>query len=135
MTTAQFIAGSNESVIQCISNYIVRIVQFITNHIVTVILFINITHCIVTIVATAVRWRRASAAETLSHRDRYLPLMHPLPSKSLCLNDANLNIILAYCAVPPSHLWVGVLVEFEPSRETFPLISCLICEFPPPSTV
>ena len=67
MTTAQFIAGSNESVIQCISNYIVRIVQFITNHRVTVILFINITHCIVTIVATAVRWRRASR-DTLSQR-------------------------------------------------------------------
>ena len=133
MTSAGFITVSIISVIQFISNNIVKSVQYIINHIVTVILFI--TNYIVTIVATAVRWRRASAAETLSHRDRYLLLMHPLPSEPLCLNDPNVNIIQPYCAVPPSYLCVGVLVGFEPSRETFPLISCLICEFPPPSTV
>ena len=44
----------NISVIQFISNYVVKIVQFITNY-------------IVTIVATAVRWRRASR-DTLSQR-------------------------------------------------------------------
>ena len=99
VTSAGFITVSIISVIQFISNNIVKSVQYIINHIVTVILFI--TNYIVTIVATAVRWRRASAAETLSHRDRYLPLMHPLPSKSLCLNDANLNIIVQS---PHSHL-------------------------------